>query len=204
MDHNPKRIVAIPNEQDEKVKVITDLKTAMGFDQDFSKKWAPDELKFFTDNGEEKLKLAKKLYKERCQKVTLRKSIYPGRPPTYFFRYPDTILEMYSKINMAPVKVDDLPILEAELNKPGRNSTFKVGIQLIFPNDKDLVKLPVNSLLSIYSAPLAKVARVYSTMKELMKTNGFILSKAQKYNLCWGFSKHRAQIKVGYCTIPSI
>lgn len=169
----------------------------MGFDADFAKKWAPDELKFFTDNEEEKIKLAKRLYLERCQKVTLRKSMYAGRPPTYFFRYPDSILELYSKINMAPVKADEVPALENELNKPGRNSTSKIGIQLVMPNDRDLVRLPVTTLLSIYSAPLAKIARVYSTMKELMKNNGFILSKAQKYNICWGFSKHRAQIKVG-------
>lgn len=172
------------------------MRAITGADADFNKKWAPDELKFITEDPDEKNKLVKKLYKERFSKILLKKSPYPCRPLTYFFRYPQPVLDLYSAINIVPIKRSEMAKVENELESVEPSQYDRLGIELFEPEDSDLAKYSVADYLYYYSPPLAKIARVYSTMKELMKTNGFILSKAQKYNLCWGFSKHRAQIKV--------
>lgn len=179
----------------DKEKIINEMRAMTGSDVDFAKKWAPDELKFITEDPEEKAKLIKRLYKERFSKILLKKSPFPNRPMTYHFKYPQTVIDLYTQINQSPQKKPKINELENEIKPKVEAQYDRIGIELYLPDDSDLVKFGVADYLHHYSVPLAKIARVYSTMKELMKSNGFILSKAQKYNVCWGFSKHRAQIK---------
>lgn len=172
------------------------MRAITGADVDFTKKWAPDELNFITQDPEEKKKLIKKLFKERFNSILLRKSMFPNRPMTYFFKYPQIVLDLYKQINLSPQKKAKSSIASKESDLKHESKYERLGIELYLLEDSELMKFSVADYLHYYSPPLAKIARVYSTMKELMKMNGFILSKAQKYNVCWGFSKHRAQIKV--------
>ena len=171
---------------EDKEKVMADIRKLTGDDAEFHKKWAPDELKFITSDFEAKVGLSKKLFAERLQKISLRKSKYSCRPLVFFFRYPTLIMDLYSSIGKHSVKEG---FGEDELDSRG------LGVSLRIPDKQEVIKMHVGNLLSVYSVPIAKVARVYSTMKDIMKSNGFVLTRSQKYNFCWGFSKHRAQLK---------
>lgn len=131
----------------------------------------------------------KKLYKERISKLSFIKSKYPCRPMVFFFRYPQNVIDLYAEIGKEVVK--DHP-KRSPAQKLGPE---KLGVLLSVPDKSDILKFSAATYLAYFSAPMAKIARVYSTMKDIMKNNGFVLSKSQKYNFCWGFSKHRAQIK---------
>lgn len=72
----------------------------------------------------------------------------------------------------------------------------KVGVILKRPHPDNLIKLPSRAYRKRFSVPLAKVGKVYRTIRDMLKNCGFIHSKSQKYNFCWGFSKHRDQVKV--------
>lgn len=188
--------------QDEKTRIVTDLRKQTGDDADFTKKWAPDELDFPKSGPGERLEAVRKLYSDRIQRVALRRSIYPSRPLVYFFKYPPVVIDLYNQIGKTVDFVSDKSNTAAckyGVEDAERMGEAKVGIHLVNPDKNDIIRFTANAFLGTFSAPFAKIARVYSTMKELMKHNGFVLTHSQKYNVCWGFSKHRAQLK--YLTI---
>lgn len=186
------------NAHDERARIVAEMRRQTGDDADFTKKWAPDELDFPKVNATERLECVRKLYAERIQRVALRRSIYQSRPLVYFFKYPPVVIDLYNQIGKTVQFVSDKSNTAAcqygveDLERVGED---KVGIHLVNPDKNDIIRFTPNAFLGTFSAPFAKIARVYSTMKELMKHNGFILTHSQKYNICWGFSKHRAQLK---------
>jgi hypothetical protein len=138
--------------------------------------------------------MLKRILKDRLAKTTLRKSKYPCRPLVYYFKYSPQIVELYINLNKGKRSPTASDLQTGDASKRGEHD--KMGVLLRQPEKSELLKFSVSTQLHYFSPPLAKIARVYSTMKELMKANGFILSKSQKYNFCWGFSKHRSQIRV--------
>lgn len=203
MDKGAKKLN--PEIKEEREGILTELRKQVGNDAEFVKKWVPDETKFFTEKPEEKRSLLKKLYNERVSKVSLRKSVYDCRPMTYFFRYPQAVIDMYAKIGKT-VKKNSPDEKFLQFGDHLMPNDEKIGIQMRIPDKSELFKFSPVTFLNTFSPPLGKIARVYSTVKELMKNNGFILSRSQKYNFCWGFSKHRAQIKVekSFIVVPGI
>lgn len=144
--------------------------------------WAPDEL--ILDNLEEpetkpeREKRIKKLYKEKIELITLRTQKYSNRPLTYHVFYPDKIIG-YFKENGCDIEteteVDEKFQSMEDFNHPYER---QIGVRLKKPQSRKLVKLSPKDFLKRFSVPLVKIGKVYKCIRELMKQNGLILSKA--------------------------
>lgn len=139
------------------------------------------------ETKKEKIERIKSLFEKKLQNLKLRKPLYPGRPFTYHVYYPDRVIHMYKSVgrNVTEINIED---------KPGKKRE-RVGIVLNTPKE-EIVQISPKIYLENFSVPLVKIGKVYRSIRDLMKNNGLIISKSQRYNWCWGFSKTRDQITV--------
>ena len=54
----------------------------------------------------------------------------------------------------------------------------RVGVRLRKPKAEELIKLSHRNFRKRFSVPLTKVGKVYKSIRDLLKNNGFILSKS--------------------------
>lgn len=178
-----------------KIKKKIDSKKKKYKDLNNPKKWAPDEIKSTNKNETKKQKKdrIKQLYKDKIEIITLRKSKYPNRPQVLFCYYPEKIINLY-KIEGKKVEGQIKKWINAEDDDLPYDE--QIGVKLRLPPSKELFRLPPREFLRRFSVPIAKIAKVYKSIRSVMKLNGMILSKSQGYSFCWGYSKHRDQVKV--------
>lgn len=165
-----------------------------------AKKWAPDEINIAgkKETRKQKKQRVKDLYKEKINLLTLRKSKYPNRPQVYFCFYPERIINLYKEEGRDIVEQSKEFKKMLEVEDHDHPYEANMGITLRVPPTSEFLKLNPKEFLKRYSVPLVKIGKVYKSIRTLMKLNGLVLSKSQGYSFCWGFSKHRDQVKVSW------
>lgn len=160
-------------------------------DKQHTNSWFQDELKAAVYGGREKSGI-KQLYKDKIAALNLRKSFFSDRALVFFVWYPKDIVSSFEKIGRPVVRLPSEK--EADYLERVSDDSRGVGISLLVPHPDTLKKISPRAYLSKYSVPLAKIGKSYRAIKGVLKNNGFIVSRAKRYNFCWGFVKHRKEV----------
>lgn len=153
--------------------------------------WFHDELKAAVYGGKEKQGV-KQLYRDKISALSLRKSFFSDRALVFYVWYPKDIIHSFEKIGRPLMRLPHEK--EVDYLKLVSDDSRGVGIGLVAPHEDTLKKISPKAYLSKYSVPLAKIGKSYKAIKGVLKNNGFIVSRAKRYNFCWGFVKHRKEV----------
>jgi hypothetical protein len=143
-----------------------------------------------TDTNQRQLPKKKKnrkaIYEKKFQYLSLLKSEFPNRPATFYFFYPKEITAIYTRKGMFSGGV--LPVSEEpDDNLIGVKLRHKETDQIIVPDFKKFMKQ--------YSMPIGKIGPVYLGLRNILKENGFTLTKSSNFNICWGFCSQKEHIR---------
>lgn len=114
------------------------------------------------------------------------KSCFPNRPPTFYFFYPREVVVIYHKKGQGLGEV----LYGEEETEDG-----EIGIQLRHKDVGLIVTPEFKKFMKNYSMPMGKIGKVYAGLRNILKENGFTLSKGPNFNLAWGYCSSKDSVK---------
>ena len=118
--------------------------------------------------------------------MSLQKSYYPQRPMTYYFRYPKEVVDIYIRKGM---------YLGSNAPTEEECEDCVLGITLRQKSPSQVVRPEFNKYIKKHSMPIGKIGKVYVGLRNILKQNGFTLTKSSNFNLAWGYCGQKDHVK---------
>jgi len=70
-----------------------------------------------------------------------------------------------------------------------------VGIKLRQKDSSQIFTPDFKKYMRKYSMPIGKIGKVYVGLRNILKENGFTLTKSSNFNLAWGYCSQKDHVK---------
>ena len=70
-----------------------------------------------------------------------------------------------------------------------------IGITLRQKSPTQIIKPDFDKFLKKYSMPIGKIGKVYVGLRNILKVNGFTLTKSSNFNIAWGYCGQKDHVK---------